>query len=1311
MRGTMKISESNSLLYLNKNYTALNKVSNQISSYRKVVNLSDDPMSANLGIQMETVVSRIQQYDRNIVTGKGMLTMADQTLLSAKTLVDKLNSLTIGAASESTTAEQRRANANEVNNILQEIITLANRMDGERYIFGGQQTTNPPFKIVNGRYVLYTGDDKDVKIQIDQGVTQPVNVTGSAAFGSMQGIIVSRDQNPTVDMGIDRSTFLSDLNGGNGVPKGKILVKYSAYPDGLEVDLSSCDTLEDVKDVIEKATLDASRALDPRNCNWLDSSNMNWHDLQDRYVKVTLNPDHNGISLQEIDLGEPLPEPTPMETYYGLNYTINPNTAALWAPGDIMTAAGPTYDQKDYVYGNGVNYNKTLSVDEVANNRVAAALGIKGTAGKYDPLRPDPVLDGFLIGTDLNPKLTGKTLLANLEGYNDVAYTITNGALPGKVVISETSSDSNNVFNNWNLSGLELGQNTGVNGELYARATHRPKAGGGTEIFVELYRRPVDSALASDLVATGVYDATPDGGLVVFKEANYSGVNGTVGVHLPIAVDEFSVNLKANFDNSLRATVHVPAFKEEINPDGTPKDFYSIFSGWSIRGLDKPISPTHSQNHLASTDLDGNVSMNFRVAELPPGSANYSAIVELYRPSFADQPTKLLATGTMQLPVQDPGPPPVFDFSSGRIEFVGSPEFPNIDGSVYLEIPGNVVTTMNMTNGVVGSGSANATQVVFTLGANLAMTGPMTIGGAMQINANQTLAGVLGVDDMKLAGDTVFKKGQVFTNDVGLPNGGTLPAGVPLPDDTLLWKGTKIGAGTTIMAGTVLPQGQTFQFANDLAAGTVIPRGSYTVGGFPVPGMLNADPSKPGVIGFDVQATFATVDDLCRAVNQTGTYVTARVADNGKSIEFISNLAGAYLTVSEDTDCYEQMGDIYQQLRELDFNGLIKGVNSDENGNLYTEVIFYPPDPQRPFDKIHLVGKDGNLIDIDPGYYVRVYNSREEMEKKYEDRDNTKLMAEGFLPASARVAPPDPLNPFVPGAGAIQGLALNERNQSGLSGVVGNFDYYGSRVQTTPDPTDPMKTIENPYNNNDITIYPGGMRPTGSVHTNLQQIDLFNITPGITCDYNGTFHGTIGWDAGTGETTLTLFRDISHTKMTAKGVMNGKTGTIDLYETLPDGTWRLDANNNRIPMGSIVVQANHLLDGQKDNFELTTGAQRAGGQVREDNLFATFNDIIDAMHENDVDALHDLIGMIKKDLDRLLDADGYVGALTDRLNMLKERHADEIITFTRLYQTRVGLVDEDFTEAIMRYQASQNAFDAALAISGKVLQKSLLDYL
>lgn len=1289
MRVTSQMRQASTMHQITTNYARMTALSDKISAERQILNLRDNASGSIAAIRLQTTISRTEQYNRTIQTAVGSLSTVDGYLANVKASLDEVKTTLTKAASDPS-ADGRAANVAELRELLSMLVGSANAHDGEKYLFGGTASAKEPFSITEGGYVLYNGNNDPITVKTGDSTTATVNCSATEAFGTLTTVVDGAKMSVRCNLGTDTSTPLAALNGGKGVPSGKIVVRYSAYPDGLEVDLSGCDTLEDVKDTIERATLEASRALDPKTASWLNADNLDWRDLQDRYVEVALNPDGTGLSLAEMDLGEPLPDPTNAEAAKGLTYSGAPGYTA----GGVGGGAGAVYDNPDYVYGDGATAYAALRVDDLHGSGVASALGIKGTAHPYDAANPDPVLDGKLVGQALNPALTGDTLLADLGEYFDAVYTIANGAKPGAVSLTETSDDTQNTFHNWTLNNLSKGANTGPDGELYARVTQR--GAPDNDLYVEVYTVPLDRAKSTDLVATGTL-GNQQGGTVMLSEANGSGITGTVGIVMGVTAKTDQVSLQAAFSGGYQATVHVPAFVEETGADGVSRDANKLLSGWQITGLDKPPAASYDRNHPASTDLDGDVTVNVGVVDNGDGTS--SVVIELYRPAFADQPAELIATGSMNLG----GHPPLATTVDGSVNFVGAEGHEQVGGSVYLEWPAGMTTTA----GVVGAGAGAATTHAFTLAADVAAGETLHLGGAMTLTADLALAA-----DMILQEDTTFLAGQVFTADVRLPNGGVLPAGMALPADTTFPLGTMIGAGTVVQAGTTLQGHQDLAIAGPLAAGTVIPAGSYTHGGagFATDAIVDGNGATAGEpLAFDVRATFATLDDWMRAVNESGVYVTAQLGDSG--VELVSQLCGAYLTVSEDVSVYEPMGDVHDQLNALDLNGLVKGVNSDVDGKVYFETIYYPPDHSRTDGMVMVVSADGEQQLIEAGYYVRAYRDQSALDVDYADRDHSTLVAQGFIPAGELDTSPgaDPLNPYVDPAGGVLGaarpLVLKAMNGSGLSGTV-TFDYYGGRDQI-----DAVSGDFAALNNKDIAVAPGGLRSVGSAHTTIQQIDVAGFAPGVHADYGGTAHATIARDAAANTTTVCVYRDASNTRMTAKGELNGDTGVVTLYEVTAAGDYILDANGDRVPAGSLVVAANTLPDGATESFTIEVGSPQISGQQIADNVFANIQAAIDALKTNDAETIHDLIDVAKGDIDRVLQAAATVGSRIQRLEALADRYAENLIAYDSQLNAEVGMDTNELARAIMEFSAAQNAYNATLQMAGQLSGMSLLDYL
>ncbi|MCC8167352.1 MAG: flagellar hook-associated protein FlgL [Planctomycetes bacterium] len=1122
MRITSQMNQSRNISYLTNNYSSYVKYENQVFAQSTVLGLSDNPVAAINGIKMTTTITRTEQYVKNITSATSSLNLVDSHLGSIKTMMDEMNQLIIDASSSTATAGERSAMATELKDMLSQLLLSANATDGERYLFGGSASTSAPYTTQGGD-VLYNGNNDVISVSTGQNSTTAISCSGSSAFGNSTTSMSTGDLSARVNLGTDVSTSLSALNGGSGIPKGKIVISYSAYPDGLEIDLSGCTTLEDVKDTIEKATLDASRNLSPSTCSWLDGSTLDWQDMTDRYVKVTQNPDGTGISLQEYDLGETLPEPTAEERKKGLTYSGAPGyNAGEAGVAEGIGGATTVHDKTDAA---GSRF-ALLAVDDHAGSGVATALGINGTAASFDPATPDAVLDGFLHGRDLNPAITKSTLLADLDGYGDGVYTITNGSKTSAVTIRETSADSSGVFSNWDMANLSTGYNCGMNGELYAKVTRRGTA-PDDELYVEVYAVPLDRAKAGDMVASGTCGS--DGGTVQLTEANGSGISGSVGIVLGGNVDSAQVNLQADFGDGYQGVVNVPAFVEEADADGVSLDVMNILSGWNITGLDKPPAEEFDLNHPATTDLDGNVTV--RLFEETDAAGATHLRLELYRPAYGDQPEELIATGTMPLD----GQTPLATAQSGRIAITGVEGYECVGGSVYVELPAD----------------------------------------------------------------------EDFDS-----------------------------------------------------------------------------------LSYNLTATFATVEDLMRAVEEAGVYAGLDISEDGSSLEFTSKLAGAYLTVSHDADSYERMNDIYEQLSGLDLNGLVAGVNADSNGNVHVEVAYYPPSEGRTDGKALLIAEDGTQTLIDSGYYVRVYSDADALSASYENRDNSSLVAEGFIASGGAVE------------GMADNLVLVEKNGSGLSGTV-NLNYYGGR---------PVDTSVAEYNNSGIRVVPGGIRPEGSLHTVMQEVDMAGFVPGVHSDYSGTAYGTVSSNGD--DTTVCLYKDSSRSHMTAKGELtDASTGLVTLYETTKNGDYALDANGERIQVGTMTIASNTLSAAGQDTFTMSTGSAGVSGQARESNIFSTIYDAIEAMNANDVEALHNLVDVFASDIDRLLEARATVSSRSARLEMLSDRYSEDILSYTAIYESEVGMDTNALAATILNYTAAQKAYNASLQVAGQYMQMSLLDYL
>jgi flagellar hook-associated protein 3 FlgL len=115
------------------------------------------------------------------------LEFSEQSLNELTEVFVRAKELALSQANDASASPQtRRIVAEEMRQLQNQVVQIANRKLGERFIFGGFRTTEAPFD-QNGEY---RGDAGEMKIHIDKEAFLSMNVPGSIVF---QGRGLSRD--------------------------------------------------------------------------------------------------------------------------------------------------------------------------------------------------------------------------------------------------------------------------------------------------------------------------------------------------------------------------------------------------------------------------------------------------------------------------------------------------------------------------------------------------------------------------------------------------------------------------------------------------------------------------------------------------------------------------------------------------------------------------------------------------------------------------------------------------------------------------------------------------------------------------------------------------------------------------------------------------------------------------------------------------------------------------------------------------------------------------------------------------------------
>jgi flagellar hook-associated protein 3 FlgL len=131
---------------------------------------------------------------------ESFLNNSDQALSELSELLMRAKEIAIGQASGASSNEDTRQGvAEEVTQLYQQAVSIANRRIGDRYIFGGFKTQRNPVD-VDGRYL---GDDGQMMVEVAKDVYLAMNVSGQDAFNTNPKRAL---QNESLDPGNDSDT-------------------------------------------------------------------------------------------------------------------------------------------------------------------------------------------------------------------------------------------------------------------------------------------------------------------------------------------------------------------------------------------------------------------------------------------------------------------------------------------------------------------------------------------------------------------------------------------------------------------------------------------------------------------------------------------------------------------------------------------------------------------------------------------------------------------------------------------------------------------------------------------------------------------------------------------------------------------------------------------------------------------------------------------------------------------------------------------------------------------------------------------------
>jgi len=145
VRVTENMKYNTSLYSLFNVQSKYNEVLEKLSTQKQINRPSDDPLGMMEILNLRTLKNSLTQYQKNIENARGWLNLTESKLDGAKEIVNRASEIAIAQANATASADTRRVAAQTVQQLIDELFTLANAKYGDSYLFSGSRTDTVPF--------------------------------------------------------------------------------------------------------------------------------------------------------------------------------------------------------------------------------------------------------------------------------------------------------------------------------------------------------------------------------------------------------------------------------------------------------------------------------------------------------------------------------------------------------------------------------------------------------------------------------------------------------------------------------------------------------------------------------------------------------------------------------------------------------------------------------------------------------------------------------------------------------------------------------------------------------------------------------------------------------------------------------------------------------------------------------------------------------------------------------------------------------------------------------------------------------------
>ena len=188
MSGTLNNVYNNISFALNLHYKAMARLQEQASTGSRISRASDDPSAAYRVLGLNSQQRLLENYMDNISEAIGVLEISTSVIDNMSSVIVETKVALTQIISGTYGEDGRQGLAKQINDALEQMVSLANTQHLGQYIFGGSNTSSAPYAVqrTNGEItsVTYQGSSQQRDIEVAPGIQSNAYHVGEDIFCS-----------------------------------------------------------------------------------------------------------------------------------------------------------------------------------------------------------------------------------------------------------------------------------------------------------------------------------------------------------------------------------------------------------------------------------------------------------------------------------------------------------------------------------------------------------------------------------------------------------------------------------------------------------------------------------------------------------------------------------------------------------------------------------------------------------------------------------------------------------------------------------------------------------------------------------------------------------------------------------------------------------------------------------------------------------------------------------------------------------------------------------------------------------------------